>query len=167
MAPRDEGLVVQRAIRIRATPERVLNAFFNPDDLAQWWEVSRSVTLARPLGPFAVEWPPTDFTDEVLGKLGGTLHGVVMDVSPAVSFFVADLYYQPPSGHTIGPMALNVEARPLDAGLSTELAVRLSADDEGPLSQRYFAIMGNGWDRALEALRVHLELAGVRLPHAE
>ena len=159
MAPRDEGLVVQRAIRIRATPERVLNAFFNPDDLAKWWEVSRSVTLARPLGPFAVEWPATDFTDEVLGKLGGTLHGVVMDVSPGVSFFVADLYYQPPNGHTIGPMALNVQARPLDAGDSTELAVRLSADDEGPLSQRYFAIMGNGWDRALEALQVHLEWA--------
>ena len=120
MAAREEGLVVQRAIRIRATPERVLIAFFNPDDLATWWEVSRSVTLARPLGPFAVEWPPTDFTDEVLGKLGGTLHGTVMDVSPGVSFFVADLYYQPPSGHTIGPMALNVQARPLDSGRSTE-----------------------------------------------
>jgi uncharacterized protein YndB with AHSA1/START domain len=166
MAPRDEGLVAQRAIRIRATPQRVLDAFFNPDDLAKWWEVSRSVTLARPLGPFAVEWPATDFTDEVLGKLGGTLHGVVMDVSPGVSFFVADLYYQPPNGHTIGPMALNVQARPLDSGRSTELAVRLSADDEGPLSQRYFAIMGNGWDRALEALQVHLEWSGVRPPHA-
>ena len=90
MAPRDEGLVVQRAIRIRATPERVLNAFFDPDDLATWWEVSRSVTLARPLGPYAVEWPATDFTDEVLGKLGGTLHGMVMDVTPGASFFVAD-----------------------------------------------------------------------------
>ena len=167
MAPRDEGLVVQRAIRIRATPERVLNAFFNPDDLAKWWEVSRSVTLARPLGPFAVEWPATDFTDEVLGKLGGTLHGVVMDVTPGISFFVADLYYQPPNGHTIGPMALNVQARALDAGDSTELAVKLSADDEGPLSQRYFAIMGKGWDRALEALQVHLEWDGARPPHAD
>jgi hypothetical protein len=63
-------------------------------------------------------------------------------------------------------MALNVQARALDSGRSTELAVRLSADDEGPLSQRYFAIMGNGWDRALDALQVHLEWSGVRPPHA-
>jgi hypothetical protein len=62
-------------------------------------------------------------------------------------------------------MALNVEARPLEQGRSTELAVRLSGDDEGPLSQRYFAIMGTGWDRALEALQVHLEWSGVRPPH--
>src|ERR671911_304349 len=165
MAPPDEGLVIQRAIRIRSSPEKVLNAFFDPDALSKWWEVTRSVTLARPLGPFAVEWPPTDFTDEVLGKLGGTLHGTVMDVRPGVSFFVADVYYQPPNGHTIGPMALNVEARPLDGGRSTELAVQLSADDQGPLSQRYFALMGDGWERALAGLQVHLEWSGERPPH--
>jgi uncharacterized protein YndB with AHSA1/START domain len=162
--PRDEGLVIQRAIRIRSAPEKVLEAFFDPVALTKWWEVTRSVTLARPLGPFAVEWPATDFNDEVLGKLGGTLHGVVMDVRPGVSFFVADLYYQPPNGHTIGPMALNVEARSLEAGRATELAVRLSADDEGPLSQRYFALMGNGWDRALQALQLHLEWCGLPPP---
>ncbi|MEZ5287477.1 MAG: hypothetical protein R2712_22290 [Vicinamibacterales bacterium] len=77
--PREGEVVLQRAIRIRASPSRVLNAFFDPDDLAAWWEVSHSVTLLRPLGPFAVQWPPTDFTDEVLGRLGGILHGTVLD----------------------------------------------------------------------------------------
>jgi uncharacterized protein YndB with AHSA1/START domain len=157
MAARDAGLVIRRAMRIRAAPARVLDAFFDPTDLVTWWEVRRSVTLARPLGPFALEWPPTELSDEALGKLGGTLHGVVMDVTPEFSFFVADVYYHVPNGPTIGPMALNVEARPLDEGRTTELAVHLSTNDRGPLSQRYFQLMGAGWDRGLAALQQYLE----------
>jgi hypothetical protein len=82
MASVEPGLVLQRAIRLRATPKRVLAAFFDPADLAVWWEVSRAVTLPCLLGPYAVQWPATEFEDEVLGKLGGTLHGVVMDYRP-------------------------------------------------------------------------------------
>lgn len=158
----EPGLTLQRAMRIRATPVRVLAAFFEPRDLEAWWEVSRSVTLARPLGPYAVQWPPTDFEDEVLGKLGGTLHGTVMDVRAGTAFFVADLYYQPPLGPPLGPMALEVQTRSIEGGRSTELVVRQSTDDDGDRWRRYFMVMGHGWDRALEALREHLEWSGVR-----
>lgn len=160
----DHGLLLQRAMRIRSTPGRVLAAFFDPNDLAIWWETSHAVTVARPLAPYAVQWPPTSFTDEVLGKLGGTLHGTVMDVREGASFFLAEVYYTPPEGAPIGPMAIEVQVRALDEGRSTELAIRQSGDDEGPRWQRYFAIMGDGWDRALEMLKEHLEWAGVRPP---
>ena len=39
------------------------------------------MTAARPLALYAVQWPPTTFTDDVLGHLGGTPHGVVMAVA--------------------------------------------------------------------------------------
>lgn len=164
MASPVSGLVLQRAVRIRATPGRVLNAFFEASDLASWWDVSRSVTLPRPLGPYSVQWPPTDYEDEVLGPLGGTLHGTVMDFRPAVSFFVAELYYHPPRGEPIGPMALDVQTRPIGDGRSAELAVKQSAEDEGARWQRYFHVMGAGWDHALETLREHLEWSGIRPP---
>jgi uncharacterized protein YndB with AHSA1/START domain len=163
--PADEpGLLIQRAVRIRATPARVLAAFFDPKDLASWWEVTHAVTVPRPLGPYAVQWPPTSFTDEVLGRLGGTLHGTVMDFREGTSFLLADVYYTPPDGAPIGPMAVEVQVRPLDEGRSTELAIRMSAEDEGPRWQRYFAVMGDGWDRAVEGLREHLEWADLRPP---
>ncbi len=161
MAPPEPGLVLQRAIRLRATPKRVLAAFFDLADLAVWWEVSRAVTLPCLLGPYAVQWPPTEFEDEVLGRLGGTLLGVVMDYRPGLSFFLAEVYYHPPNGDPIGPMALSVEARAVGTDRSTELVVRQTGDDEGPRWQRYFHVMGTGWDRALEALRIHLEWSGV------
>lgn len=162
MATPEPGLILQRAMRIRSSPTRVLNAFFDPNDLSVWWEVSRSVTLPRPLGPYAVQWPPTDFEDEILGRLGGTLHGTVMDYRAGVSCFVADVYYQPPAGDPIGPMALDIQTRPIGDGRSTEVAIKQSAEDDGPRWRRYFEVMGAGWDQALDALREHLEWSGVR-----
>lgn len=158
----ENGLLIERTIRIRSTPRRVVSAFFDPPDLAAWWDVSNAVTMARPLAPYAVQWPPTAFTDEVLGHLGGTLHGMVMDVQPGSSFFLADVYYTPPDGAPIGPMAVEVQARPIEDGRTTELTLRQSADDEGERGQRCFAVMAESWDRALDALREHLEWSGVR-----
>ncbi|MCC7035237.1 MAG: hypothetical protein IT179_20650 [Acidobacteria bacterium] len=166
MATPEPGLVLQRAIRIRSTPKRVLAAFFDPEDLAVWWDTSRAIALPRLLGPYAVQWPPTDYEDDVLGRLGGTLHGVVMDYRPALSFFIAEVYYHPPNGDPIGPMALSVEARAVGRERLVELVVRQTGDDEGPRWQRYFHVMGSVWERALEALRIHLEWSGVIDPRA-
>ena len=60
------------SVLIHAPAGRVLKAFFDPDALAAWWLVARSVTTARALGPYAVEWPPTDFRDWV-GRAEKTL----------------------------------------------------------------------------------------------
>ncbi len=35
-------------------------AFFDSRALATWWHVTRSVTVPRVLGAYAVEWEPTD-----------------------------------------------------------------------------------------------------------
>jgi hypothetical protein len=164
MAREGDGLVIERAIRIRSTPARVLGAFFDPRDLAEWWDVSHAVVVPRPLAPYAVQWPATTFRDEVLGRLGGTLHGMLMDVREGASLFIADAYYTPPDTAPIGPMALEVQVRGIEDGRTTELTLRQSAVDEGPRWRHYFEVMGGGWDRALEALREHLEWSGVR-PH--
>ena len=87
-----------------------------------------------------------------------------MDIREGASFFLADLYYTPPEGAPIGPMALEVKAHPIEDGRTTEMSIRQSADDNGVRWQRYFGVMAEGWDRALDALREHLEWAGVR-PH--
>lgn len=160
----EDGFLIERTIRIRSLPRRVVAAFFDPRDLAAWWDVSNAVTVGRPLAPYAVQWPPTAFADEILGQLGGTLHGMVMDIREGASFFLADVYYTPPEGAPIGPMALEVLARPIEDGRSTELTVRQSAESDGERGQRYFTLMAESWDRALDALREHLEWSGERPP---
>jgi uncharacterized protein YndB with AHSA1/START domain len=153
-APRFE---VSRSVIVHAAPERVLAAFFNPEDLAEWWQVVRSVTVARPLGMFAIEWGSTDYRDEVLGRLGGAFHGTVMEYRPGEEFFVADAFWSPPDGDPIGPMALEVRCTTEGSADITTLVVRQSGGDDGVRWHRYFEIVEAGWQRALADLKQYLE----------
>src|ERR1700741_1210603 len=97
---------------IAAPSGQVLKAFFEADALGAWWQVANSVTTPRALGPYAVEWPPTDFRDDVLGRLGGVFRGTVLQVTAGRGFVVADPFGPPPDGDPIGPMALEVTCEP-------------------------------------------------------
>src|SRR5439155_25775162 len=147
------------SIVIIAAPAQVLKAFFDADALGAWWQVAHSVTTPRALGPYAIEWNPTDFRDDLLGRLGGVFRGTVMQFDPGHGFFVADCFWLPPDGDPIGPMALEVEvslAGP-DVASGTRLHVRQSGFEESARWRRYYEIIGNGWERALASLRSLLE----------
>ena len=150
-------LDVQRTLLIQAPPVRVLSAFFNTKDLAIWWQVVRAVTVPRPMGMYAIEWDSTPFQDEVLGRLGGTFHGTIIDYRPNGAFFVAEAYWQPPDGDPIGPMALEVRCRPHGNGRSTMLSVRQSGEGEGPRWARYFEIVADGWEGALQQMKDYMD----------
>ena len=156
------GLRIELNVIVQAPPARVLNAFFDPHDLAEWWQVVRSVTVPRPLGTYAVEWDSTDAHDDVLGQLGGAFHGTVMDYRPGEEFFVADAFWSPPDGDPIGPMALIVTCAPQAGEPTTSLTVRQSGDGDGIRWQRYFEIVSHGWQQALAALKQHLDDESLR-----
>ena len=75
------------SLTIQAPPAAVLDAFFDPDALAAWWRVKRSLCVPRPLGVYAVEWEPTEWQDEVFGRLGGAFRGTVIEFKPGASSF--------------------------------------------------------------------------------
>ena len=146
-------------IVIAASPGQVLKAFFDPDALGAWWQAAHSVTTPRVLGPYAVEWAPTEFRDDVLGRLGGVFRGTVMQFDAGQGFFVADCFWLPPDGDPIGPMALEVGctlAGP-DATSGTRVHVRQSGFEESERWRRYYEIVGHGWESALHSLRSLLE----------
>src|SRR5438552_674301 len=154
------------SIVIGAPASRVLKAFFDPDALGAWWLVAHAVTAPRALGPYVVEWAPTDFRDEVLGRLGGVFRGTVMQFDPGRGFFVADAYWLPPDGEPIGPMALEVRCAavtsdgkggPGAGGPATQVRVVQSGFEDSARWRRYYDIVGVGWERALHSLRMLLE----------
>jgi uncharacterized protein YndB with AHSA1/START domain len=151
------GLDVQ--IVIKAPLTVVLRAFFDPAALQAWWQVVRSVTTPRVLGPYAIEWSPTDFRDEVLGRLGGVFRGTVMAWDPGRGFFVADAFWLPPDGDPIGPMALTVTCTvEADVGqAATRVHVAQSGFEESVRWRRYYEVIGVGWERALYSLKMLLE----------
>ena len=145
---------------IEAPHGRVLKAFFDADALGAWWQVSRSVTTPRVLGAYAIEWAPTDFRDDTLGRLGGVFRGTVMHFDPAAGFFVADAFWLPPDGEPIGPMALDVSCTPIasaGADAATRVQIRQTGFEENPRWRRYYDVVGFGWERALVSLKSLLE----------
>ena len=147
---------------IPAPPARVMQAFFADVDLKGWWQVTRAFTIARPLGMYAIEWESTEFKDEVLGRLGGSFHGTVIDYRPNAAFFLAEAYWQPPDGEPLGPMALEVHCRPHGNGRSTMVTVRQSGEGDGPRWERYFSIMGRGWEGALQEMKDYIDRESAR-----
>ena len=141
---------------IAAPAGRVLKAFFDPQALHAWWQVTHAVTTPRVLGPYAIEWAPTDFSDDVLGRLGGVFRGTIVQFDAGRGFFVADAFWLPPDGEPIGPMALEVTVQS-DATGSTRVHVTQTGFEEGPRWRRYYEVIGVGWERALASMRALLE----------
>ena len=141
---------------INAPPAAVLDAFFDDEALAVWWQVTRSLCVPRPFGSYAVEWPTTEWRDDKLGRLGGVLHATVIDFKPGREFLLAEAYWLPPDGPPIGPMAL--EAVCTTQGDGTLLHVRQSGWDRGSERwTRYYDIIATGRMLALEKLKTLLE----------
>jgi uncharacterized protein YndB with AHSA1/START domain len=141
---------------IAAPAGRVLKAFFDPNALHTWWQVANAVTTPKVLGPYVVEWPPSEFRDEILGRLGGVFRGTVIQFRPGAGFFVADVYWLPPDGDPIGPMALEVTCS--SAGSSgTRLRVMQRGFEESVRWRRYYEVIAHGWERALASLKTLLE----------
>ena len=140
---------------IAAPPGLVVKAFFDPRALQAWWQVRHAVTTPRVLGPYAIEWPATEFRDDLLGRLGGVFRGTVMQVHASQGFFVADAYWLPPDGEPIGPMALHVTVTPEANG--SLVRVTQSGFEEGERWRRYYEVVAHGWERALASLKALLE----------
>jgi len=143
------------SLSIAAPATRILDAFFDAGDLEAWWHVSRSLCHPRPLGSYAIEWPATDWKDEVLGRLGGAFRGIVIDFKAGREFFVADAYWLPPDGEPIGPMAL--EATCTSLGERVVLRVRQSGGENSRRWSRYYELLASNLTRSLNDLKTHLE----------
>jgi uncharacterized protein YndB with AHSA1/START domain len=145
---------LDQTVVISAPTPTVLEAFFDPHALASWWQAARSVTTPRTLGVFAVEWDATEARDEILGRLGGTFHGAVLEYGPS-GFMLAEAYWVPPEGDPIGPMAFEVALGHAD-GVTT-VRVRQTGFEEGPRWRRYYEVVAEGWQGALAALKTYCE----------
>jgi uncharacterized protein YndB with AHSA1/START domain len=147
---------VDLTVRIAAPTGLILRAFFDADALSAWWQVERAVTTPRTLGAYAIQWPPTHFRDEVLGRLGGVFRGTVMQFDAARGFFVADAFWLPPDGEPIGPMALTVTVDAERDGVSHVHVVQRGFE-ESERWRRYYDVITQGWERALVSLKSLLE----------
>ncbi len=152
----DAGGRFEQSLLIDAPPSRVFDCFFNPDALRAWWQVARSVTTPVPLGVYAIQWQTTPYADDLLGPLGGTFFGTIIDLRPGQEFQVADASWLPPAGDPLGPMTLHVQC--IAEGNGCRLHVRQEGEDMSPRWRRYYVVISRGWQMSLMALKRYAEV---------
>ena len=107
-----DSRTVTTTVPVSSSPERVLRAFVDPDDLRGWWKVSRSLAEDRPGGVWSVAWD--DFGEE---RTHHAWVGVVEERAPR-RLLVAPLVMIEPQRPLFGPMRLEVVATPAAVGTS-------------------------------------------------
>jgi uncharacterized protein YndB with AHSA1/START domain len=145
----------EQSLFIAADPAAVFQCFFSPDALRAWWQVVHSVTTPVPFGVYAIQWQTTSYSDDLLGRLGGTFHGTVVDVRHGQQFLVAECWWIPPEGSPVGPMALQVDCKP--EGTGCRLNVRQDGYEPSARWRRYYAVISRGWQISLAALKRYAE----------
>jgi len=147
-----------QSLSIAAPAEVVLDAFFDADALASWWQARRSLCMPRMLGCYAIEWDTPGSRDDLLGPLSGVFHGTIVDWIPGREALVADAYWLPEIGDPIGPM--NFEIRCVTGASGTALSLRQSSQsgsDDNPRWTRYCEILERSLPAALGELKRYLE----------
>ena len=157
--PLESGGRFEQSVLIDAPPSRVFACFFHPAALHQWWQAAHAVTTPVTLGVYAIQWQTTPYRDDLLGPLGGTFFGTVIDIQPGREFQVADAQWIPPEGPPLGPMTLHVQCLP--EGTGCRLHVRQEGEDMSPRWRRYYVVVSRGWQLSLMALKRYAESAAL------
>jgi hypothetical protein len=89
-----------------------------------------------------------------------------MQIDANEGFFVADVYWLPPDGDPVGPMALNVTcvrapwphpSPPPPGETATHVRIVQTGFDQSARWRRFYEVFGPGWERALATLKSLLE----------
>jgi len=160
-APPDPAGRFEETLSILAPPEKVYDAFFSPEALRVWWQAERSVTTPVPFGVYAVQWATTPYRDDLLGPLGGVLHGTIVEARRAALFVAADCWWIPPEGDPIGPMALQITCHAEPGGC--RLNVRQDGYEPSPRWRRYYVVVSREWQVSLAVLKRYAEGQSSRL----
>lgn len=142
---------VSRSVQIAASPERVLKAFLDPEEIKKWWGATRALVEPRKGGVWAAAW----------GEAGqGYLYvvtGVLKSLQPGKRLRLDPLVYFSYKSEVLGPMRLSISVK--EKAGKTRVSVRQDGYGTGPDWDWYYQSVFSGWKDTLGSLKQYLEEA--------
>ncbi len=132
---------VDTEVVITASPEKVLQAFLNDDDLKAWWKVSRSLVEPEAGGVWSITWD--DWGPE---KTQHAWSGVIKEITPN-RLIVGHLVMNEPGMPLLGPMQLEITVNPTEG--STSLSLSHRGYGYGEHWDTMYDLVVQGWDHVL------------------
>ena len=132
---------VDTEVVISASPEKVLQAFLNDDDLKAWWKVSRSLVEPEAGGVWSISWD--NWGQE---KTQHAWSGVIEEITPN-RLVIGRLVMNEPGMPLLGPMQLEITLQPAEGGTLLSLSHR--GDHYGDHWNTMYDLVVQGWDHVL------------------
>ncbi len=140
---------VDTTVTISATPESVLQAFVNGDDLQAWWKVSRSLVERKVGGVWSITWD-----DWGPNKTQHAWIGIIETITPQ-KLVIGHLVMIEPGIPLMGPMQLEVSVIPAPGGSILTLSHR--GYRYGDHWDSMYDAVVQGWDHVLGNMQVWFE----------
>ncbi|MGI9263056.1 MAG: SRPBCC family protein [Woeseiaceae bacterium] len=136
----DRSVITTR--HMPATPDQVMQAFLNSDDLYAWWATTRSLVEPKTGGIWAIAWD-----DWGEAKTHHSWTGVVSQLS-ADRLVISPMLMTEPDMPLLGPMSLAVLVEVAEGG-GTNVTVTHSGYGYGDHWDEMYNLVVNGWDHVL------------------
>ncbi len=132
---------VDTDVIMSASPEKVLQAVLNDEDLKAWWNVSRSLVEPEAGGVWSITWD--DWGQE---KTQHAWSGVIEEITPN-RLVIGRLVMNEPGMPLLGPMQLEITVNPTEGGTSLSLSHR--GYGYGEHWDTMYDLVVRGWDHVL------------------
>jgi len=132
---------VNTEVAISASPEKVMQAFLDEDDLKGWWNVSRSLVEPKQGGIWSITWD--DWGPE---KTQHAWIGVIDEITTD-RLVIGHLVMIEPDMPLLGPMQLEIAVSPVEGGTSLRLSHR--GYRYGDHWDSMYEMVVQGWDHVL------------------
>lgn len=126
---------------LSASPEDVMQAFLDEDDLKAWWKVSRTFVEPKVGGTWSITWD--DWGDE---KTQHAWIGVIEELTPT-SLVIGHLVMIEPDMPLLAPMQIEINVSAMDRG--TALMLSHKGYGYGDHWDTMYDLVVNGWDHVL------------------
>ncbi len=137
--PGDRSVITIR--HMPASPDQVIQAFVDGDDLAAWWQASRSLVEPETGGVWSIAWD-----DWGEAQTHHAWSGVISDIGPG-RLVIDAMVMMEPDMPLLGPMRLQILAEPAEHGSS--VTVTHSGYGYGEHWDEMYRLVVNGWDHVL------------------
>ena len=140
---------VEVTMDIQTGPERIIQAFTEPDMLFDWWGVERTLIEKRNGGVYTLAW---NVTDQGFGFISS---GRIKNYLPYSLLEIGEFIYLNPAISILGPMTLTIRAE--EKGRQSELYLCQSGYQNGSDWDWYYEAVKQAWPAVLKKLKEYLE----------
>ncbi|RPI75190.1 MAG: SRPBCC domain-containing protein [Ignavibacteriales bacterium] len=140
---------VESKIIINASPQDIIDAFLEFEQLKKWWNVERVLIEKKNGGIYSLAWNISEKGFKYIST------GIINSYKPAHHLYISDYLYFNPEKQILGPMSLKVEVKEKKTG--TELYLCQDGYRDSGDWEWYFESVKNAWPAVMQELKKFLE----------